>query len=56
MGMKTKSDMAVKNHYFSVRELELLDAKAKQLGIPVSEVLRRIIDSYFEKEMKNANK
>ena len=48
--MRTKRDMVIKNHYFSVKEIEHLEKKAKELGISVSEVLRRIIDSYFEKE------
>ena len=48
--MRTKRDMIIKNHYFSVKEIELLENKAKKLGISVSEVLRRIIDSYFDKE------
>ncbi len=52
--MKTKRDMIIKNHYFSVKEIELLENKAKKLGISVSEVLRRIIDSYFEKENENS--
>lgn len=51
--MRTKRDMVIKNHYFSVKEIELLENKAKKLGISVSEVLRRIIDSYFEKENDN---
>lgn len=50
--MRIKRDMVIKNHYFSTKEIELLENKAKQLGISVSEVLRRIIDSYFEKELK----
>ena len=49
MNMRIKRDMIRKIHYFSVKEMELLENKAKQLGISVSEVLRRIIDSYFEK-------
>ena len=52
MNMRIKRDMIRKIHYFSVKEMELLENKAKQLGISVSEVLRRIIDSYFEKENK----
>ena len=52
--MRTKRDMVIKNHYFSVKEIELLENKAKKLGISVSEVLRRIIDSYFEKENENS--
>jgi hypothetical protein len=51
--MRTKRDMVIKNHYFSVKEVELLENKAKELGISVSEVLRRIIDSYFYKEKQN---
>ena len=48
--MRNKRDMIIKNHYFSVREIELLEAEAKELGISVSEILRRIIDSYFERK------
>lgn len=54
MYMRTKRDMVIKNHYFSVKEIELLENKARKLGISVSEVLRRIIDSYFEKENENS--
>ena len=48
--MRTKRDMIIKNHYFSVKEVTLLENKATSLGISVSELLRRIIDSYFDNE------
>ena len=46
--MRTNRDMIKKNFYLSIKEIELLENKAKDLGITVSEVIRRIIDSYFE--------
>jgi len=48
--MRKKRDMVIKNHYFSTREIKLLENRAKKLGISVSEILRRIIDSYFERK------
>lgn len=53
--MRTKTNMVIKNHYFSVKEIDLLENKAKQLGISVSEVLRRIIDLYFEETKTKEN-
>jgi hypothetical protein len=46
--MRTKTDMKRKNFYLSKREIESLESKSKKIGISVSELLRRIIDSYFE--------
>ena len=34
---------------FTARQLVLLQAEAARLGVPVAEVVRRIIDSYLEK-------
>jgi hypothetical protein len=48
--MRKKREMIIKNHYFSVKEVTLLENKANILGISVSELLRRIIDSYFDNE------
>ena len=50
--MRTKTDMERKNYYLSKREIESLESKSKELGINISELLRRIIDSYFYKNSK----
>ena len=52
--MRTKTNMELKNYYLTVKEIEKLHNASKDMGISVSELLRRIIDGYFEK-LKNKN-
>jgi hypothetical protein len=35
---------------FTVRQLALLEEEAARLGLSVNELIRRIIDDYFDKE------
>ncbi len=38
------------NYYLSDVQLKKLDSESKKTGLSVSEILRRIIDNYFEKQ------
>ena len=40
--------MKIKTHYFTEQQLKSLEKHAKEKGLTTSELLRRIIDKYFE--------
>jgi len=47
--MRPKRDMVRKIHYLAVKEVQKIESTSEDMGISSSELLRRIIDSYFEK-------
>ena len=53
--MRPKRDMVRKIHYLAVKEVEKIESTSKEMGISSSELLRRIIDGYFDNEEKNEN-
>ena len=42
------TDMKLKNFYLTVKEIEKMQTSSKEMGISVSELLRRIIDNYYD--------
>ena len=46
--MRPKRDMVRKIHYLAVKEVQKIESTSEDMGISSSELLRRIIDSYFE--------
>ena len=40
--------MKIKTHYFTEQQLKAIEKHSKAKGLTASELLRRIIDKYFE--------
>lgn len=53
---RPKRDMVRKIHYLAVKEVEKIESTSENMGISSSELLRRIIDSYFENKENENNK
>ena len=41
------SNMQIKNFYLTTKEIKKMQSSSKEMGISVSEFLRRIIDNHF---------
>jgi hypothetical protein len=50
--MKDKT-LQIKTMYYSIKEVEFISAMAKEKAITFSEMVRRILDDYIERDKKN---
>ena len=49
--MRTKTDMIRKDFYVTKNQIDLIFKISKKKGITFSELMRRIMDGYLEKEI-----
>jgi len=48
--MRTKTDMVRKDFYITKNQIDLISKISKKKGITFSELMRRVMDDYLEKE------
>jgi len=51
--MRGKTDMVRKDFYITKKQLGAMIKCSKKIGINFSELMRRIMDDYLEKEIKD---
>jgi len=51
--MRTKTDMVRKDFYITRNQVDLISEISKNKGITFSELMRRVMDDYLEKEVGN---
>ena len=50
--MRTKTDMVRKDFYITKNQIDLISTISKKKGITFSELMRRVMDDYLEKEVE----